>query len=295
MATTSIQSGRTGQSFRTEKLLRAALFYAVLAAFLIIILLPIYYVLMTAFVPGNRLFTQPLTYIPVALSLERFEAVFASLPLWRYLWNTLFLSITSTLISLAVCFLAAYAIARIPFPGANLVLLLLLGSSMLPAVSTIIPLFQLWRDLKLMNTLHGLLILYVSALLPVTTWVLISFIRQLPTEVEDAAQVDGAGFVRMLWSIVLPMIRPGLATMFVINFIASWNEFFTPLIFARGEGSKVIGMALTEALSINSSSQFVQNWGNAAAVAILMTIPVFIITLVFQRQIVEGITGGVYK
>jgi ABC-type glycerol-3-phosphate transport system permease component len=292
MATASI---RSAQSFRTERLVRTALFYLALAIFLIVILLPIYYVLMTAFVPGNRLFTQPLTYIPAALSLERFDAVFASLPIGRYLFNTLFLSITSTLISLAVCFLAAYAIARISFPGANLVLLLLLGSSMLPAVSTIIPLFQLWRDLRLINTLHGLLILYVSALLPVTTWVLISFIRQLPAEIEDAAQVDGAGFVRMLWSIVLPMIRPGLATMFVINFIASWNEFFTPLIFSRGEGSKVIGMALTEALAINSSSQFVQNWGNAAAVAILMTVPVFVITLLFQRQIVEGITGGVYK
>jgi ABC-type glycerol-3-phosphate transport system permease component len=292
MATITLRSAR---SFRVERAVRTALLYAVLALFLIVILLPIYYVLMTAFVPGNRLFTQPLTYIPAELSLERFQVVFSSLPLARYLWNTLFLSVTSTLISLLVCFLAAYALARITFPGANLVLLLLLGSSMLPSVSTVIPLFQLWRDLKLMNTLQGLLILYVSALLPVTTWVLVSFIRQLPSEVEDAAQVDGAGFVRMLWSIVLPMIRPGLATMFVINFIASWNEFFTPLIFARGPGSKVIGMALTEALSINSSSQFVQNWGNASVVAILMTLPVFIITLLFQRQIVEGITGGVYK
>lgn len=292
MATTTI---RPTAQVQTGRLVRGVLFYTALAGFLVTILLPIYYVLMTAFVPGDRLFTQPLTYIPATLSLERFEAVFGALPIWRYMWNTLFLAATSTLIALIVCFLAAYAIARFQFPGANLVLLLLLGSSMLPSVSTIIPLFQLWRDLRLMNTLQGLLILYVSALLPITTWVLISFVRQLPSEVEDAAKVDGAGFVRLLWEIVLPMIRPGMATMFVINFIASWNEFFTPLIFARGEGSKVIGMALTEALAINSSSQFVQNWGNTAVVAILMTVPVFLITLVFQRQIVEGITGGVYK
>ncbi|MBC8076044.1 MAG: carbohydrate ABC transporter permease [Chloroflexales bacterium] len=280
---------------RPGRLLRGALFYAALALFLVVVLLPIYYVLTGAFVQGDRLFTKPLTYLPTNLSLDRFRLVFRELPLWRYLWNTFFLATGSTLIALALCFLAAYSIARFQFPGANAVLLVLLVSSMLPATSTVIPLFQLWRDLKLMNTLHGLLILYVSALLPTTTWVLISFIRQLPTEVEDAAKVDGAGFWQLIWFVIVPMLRPGLATMFVINFITGWNEFFTPLVFARGPASKVIGMALTEAQTISSSSQFVQNWGNTAAVAIIMTIPVFLITLAFQRQIVAGLASGVYK
>ena len=189
----------------------------------------------------------------------------------------------------------AYALARLQFPGANLVLVGLLASSMLPGSSTVIPLFQMYQRLQLMDTLQGLLLLYGSGLLPVTVWVLVSLLRQVPIEIEDAAKVDGASLFPLLWHIVLPVIRPGLATMFLINFIAGWNEFFIPLVFARGPSSKVITMALSEAQLIGSSTQFNSDWGNVAAVAILTTIPVFIITFLFQRQIVEGITNGVFK
>jgi hypothetical protein len=113
--------------------------------------------------------------------------------------------------------------------------------------------------IKLMNTLAGLLLLYVSGLLPVTTWTLVSFLRQVPVEIEDAAKVDGAGFLPLLLHVVLPVVRPGMATMFVINFIVGWNEFFIPLIFARGPGAKVITMALSEAQVIGSSTQFYQS------------------------------------
>jgi ABC-type glycerol-3-phosphate transport system permease component len=146
-----------------------------------------------------------------------------------------------------------------------------------------------------MNTFQGLVLLYVSALLPFTTWIMVSFIKQLPIEIEEAARVDGASFIGMLWRIVLPMMLPAMATLFLINFIVNWNEFFTPLIFARGEGLKVITMALFDAQSLGGASQYYQNWGNMSAVAILATIPIFAITLVFQRQITEGITAGAVK
>jgi ABC-type glycerol-3-phosphate transport system permease component len=181
------------------------------------------------------------------------------------------------------------------FPGSNLVMAGLLASTMLPGVTTVIPMFQMYQRLGLMDTLTGLLLLYGSVLLPVTVWVLVSFIKQVPPEVEDAAKVDGAGFWSMLFNVVLPLCRPGVATMFVINFIVGWNEFFIPLIFARGPSAKVITMALSEAQVIGSSTQYNQQWGNMSAVAIIATVPVFIITLVFQRQIVEGITSGVFK
>jgi len=140
----------------------------------------------------------------------------------------------STVLALMASLLAAYALARLPFPGANLVLVGLLASSMLPGSSTVIPLFQMYQQFQLMDTLHGLLLLYGSGLLPVTVWVLVSFLRQVPIEIEDAAKVDGASFLPMLWNIILPVIRPGLATMFLINFIAGWNEFFySPGLCAR--------------------------------------------------------------
>ena len=293
------QTTRTTSPLTRWKLQKTAfniVFYFLLALFLIIVLLPIYYIFLTAFAPGDRVFTQPLSYLPQSLEIiTRYQRIFTALPIWQYLFNTVFLATASTLISLALSFLAAYALARFEFPGTNVILLILLGSTMLPGVSTVIPLFQMFQTFKLMNTLHGLLLLYVSPLLPITTWVLVSFIKQVPIEVEDAAKVDGAGFWRILGDIVLPMIRPGMATMFVINFIAGWNEFFTPLIFARGAVSKVITMALTEAQVMDASSQFYVSWGNMSAVAILVTVPVFIITLICQRQIVEGLSSGVFK
>lgn len=278
-----------------RRLVRSIPFYMMLFVFLTIILLPIYYIFLTAFAPGDRLFTQPLSYVPQSLELTRFETVFKGLPIPRYMLNTAVLATTSTLLALFFSFLAAYALARLQFPGANLVMVGLLASTMLPGVTTVIPLFQMYQKLGLMNTLTGLLLLYGSGLLPVTTWVLVSFIKQVPPEVEDAARVDGAGFWPLLFGIVLPLIRPGVATMFLINFIAGWNEFFTPLVFARGPSAKVITMALSEAQVIGSSTQFYQSWGNMSAVAILATIPIFILTLIFQRQIVEGITSGVFK
>jgi ABC-type glycerol-3-phosphate transport system permease component len=280
---------------RPRRLLRSILFYLALLALMITILLPIYYIFLTAFAQGDKIFTKPLSYLPQSLNLARYRTIFNALPIGRYMFNTVFLATTSTLISLLISFLAAYSIARLQFPGANLVLVGLLVSGLLPGTASVIPLFQMYQKLHLMNIFSGLLLLYVTGLLPITTWVLVSFIRQIPGEIEDAAKVDGAGFIPLLWHIVLPMIRPGIATMFVLNFIAGWNEFFTPLIFGRGAGVKVITMALSEAQVIGSSNQFYQSWGNMSAVAILITIPVFVITLVFQRQIVDGLTGGVFK
>jgi ABC-type glycerol-3-phosphate transport system permease component len=288
-------SARPFTRWSSGRLIRLILFYGGVIGFLGSILLPIYYISLTAFSPGARLFTVPLTYLPASLNFEHFNAVLANLPLVRYFANTVFLATASTLLGLLVSFLGAYAIARLHFPGANLVLVGLLASSMLPGVTTVIPLFQMYQQLGLMNTLAGLLILYTSALLPFTTWLLVSFLRQVPEEVEEAAKVDGAGLVPVLWSIVLPMIRAGMATLFIINFIANWNEFFIPLIFAPGGDTKVITMALFEAQTIGSGSQFYASWGNVSAVALMVIVPIFIMTLVFQKQIVEGIMAGVFK
>ncbi|HEV8636665.1 MAG TPA: carbohydrate ABC transporter permease [Chloroflexota bacterium] len=288
-------AARPRPAWRPGRLVRSAVFYGAVVLFVLVVLLPIYYIFLTAFAPGDMLFTKPLSYLPRTLGAERFGLIFTALPLGRYLFNTFFLSTVSTLVTLLVSFLGAYAIARLRFPGANAVMIGLLASGMLPAVTTVIPLFQMYQQLGLMDTLIGILILYVSGLLPFTTWTLVSFLKQMPEEVEEAAKVDGAGIVRLLWDVVLPMIRPGFATLFIIGFITHWNEFFIPLIFSRGDGSKVITMALQEAQVIQSGSQFYVSWGNMSAVAIVAILPVFVITLVFQKQIVEGIMAGVFK
>lgn len=295
MASTTARRTAPAPLRRPGRLIGKALFYAGVVAFLLSILLPIYYIFLTAFAPGDMLFTKPLNYLPRTMGIERFSLILTALPIPRYLANTVFLSTVSTLISLLISFMGAYAIARLRFPGANAVLVGLLASSMLPGAVTVIPLFQMFQTVGLMDSVRGLLILYVSGTLPMTTWVLVSFLRQVPEEVEEAARVDGASVWRLLYSIVLPMIRPGVATMGIIGFIIHWNEFFIPLIFARGEGSKVITMAIFEAQVVQASSEFYVSWGNMSAMALIVIIPVFVVTLVFQKQIVEGLMAGVFK
>ena len=269
------------------RLIVRVLFYVALGVFLVVVLLPIYYIWLPAFEEGGRFYSTPLNYFPGDFTLDRFRYAFRDLPVGRYMLNTAFLATTSTVIALIISLLAAYAIARIQFPGANAILVGLLLSSVLPWSATIVPLFDLYQELQLMDTLQGLLLLYVSALLPLTVWVLVSFIRQIPREIEDAARVDGASLPGLIRHIVAPMAGPGIATMFAINFIVSWNEFFIPLIFARGPRSKVINSALAE--------QYAGNLGMMSTISILSTIPVFAVTLLLQRRIMEGIVVGAIK
>lgn len=279
--------------------LRSVPYYLLVIVFVVVVLMPIYHVVLVAFAPGQQFFTTPLTYFPRSLEIiDRYREIFDSLPVGQYMLNTFFLAAGSSILAILISFIAAYAIARLNLPGANLVLVLLIASTMLPPVATIIPLFEMYRELKLLNTLQGLLILYGSGILPISVWVLVSFIRQVPIEVEDAALVDGAGFWTILFRIILPLIRPGIATIFLIDFIIGWNEFFIPLVFAPGKKLRVIVTAISDAGMIGSreaSTLFFESWGHQMALAILAVAPVFLITLLFQRQIVEGIQEGVYK
>lgn len=291
---------RVGSRSRSaRRSLRSLSYYLLVCIFMVVVLLPIYHVLLVAFAPGQQFFTTPLTYLPRSLEIvDRYKEIFDSLPVGRYFLNTFVLAAGSSVFAITISFIAAYAIARLDIPGANLVLILLIASTMLPPVSTIIPLFEMFREFKLLNTLHGLLILYGSSILPLSVWVLVSFIRQVPPEVEESAKVDGAGFWTVLFRITLPLIRPGIATIFLIDFIVGWNEFFIPLVFAPGKSLRVLVTAISDAGLVGSregSTLFFESWGHQMALAILAVAPVFLITLLFQRQIVEGIQEGAYK
>ena len=242
--------------------------------------------------------TKPLTWFPLEPSLDRFFSIASNSPLGQYFMNTALLSITAPVLATIVSFLAAYSIVKLTPPGANLVLVGLMASTMVPWVATVIPLFEMFRDLKLQNTFTGLLILYGSFMLPVTTWVLVNTLRAVPDEIEDAAKIDGAGIFQVIFQILFPICRSGIATMIVINVVAAWNQFFIPLVFGSGDQSKVLPLIVIDAGRLAASattSGWLLNTGDSMAAGLITIIPVFIITLVFQRQIVEGISGGVYK
>ena len=267
--------------------------YLPVLLFLLITLAPIYWIVLSAFTPLSELFKLPLHYFPVHPSLINFQAVAQILPLGAEFLNSTLLSVFSASFSVLVCLLAAYAFARIRFPGSNLLFLGLLLSGYLPTIAMIIPLFQLYNTLSLLDSIQGLVILLVSFLLPTSVWIMTSFVRQIPIELEEAAQIDGANFLRTLWYVIIPVLRPALATLFLINLIASWQEFFFPLIFSRSDASATLTLGITQA-AVNPQYQTVA-WGNEAAMGVIVIVPVFLLAIIFQKQIVEGLMAGALK
>lgn len=267
--------------------------YIVIVLFLLITLAPIYWIVLSAFTPISELFTVPLNYIPVHPSFVNFQTVAQVVPLDVQFLNSTLLAVLSAGFSVVVCLLAAYAFARIRFPGSNLLFLGLLLSGYLPTIAMIIPLFQMFESLSLVDSLQGLVILLVGFLLPTSVWIMTSFVRQIPVELEEAAQMDGANLLKTLWFVVIPVLRPSIATLFLINLVTSWNEFFFPLIFSRSDSSATLTLGITQA-AVNPMYQTVA-WGNEAAMGLIVILPVFVITIIFQKQIVEGLMAGSLK
>jgi ABC-type glycerol-3-phosphate transport system permease component len=276
-----------------RKLLGQIGLYVVVVLFLLFTLIPIYWIVLSAFTPVTELFTSPLNYIPAHPSLENFVTVAQIVSLDQQFLNSTILSVSSACLSVVVCLLAAYAFARIRFPGSSILFLLLLLSGYLPTIAMIIPLFQLFQSLSLLDSLAGLVILLVSFLVPTSVWIMASFVRQIPIELEEAAQIDGANFLQRLWHVVIPVLRPSIATLFLINLVSSWQEFFFPLIFSRSNDSATLTLGITQA-AVNPQYQTVA-WGNEAAMAMIVILPIFLLTLIFQKQIVEGLMAGSLK
>lgn len=290
-STTRTHAVRPGST--VSKRLGTILLYLGVALFVVVTLAPIYWIVLSAFTPISELFTTPLNYIPLHPSLINFETVAQIVPLDQQFLNSTLLSVLSAFFSVLVCLLAAYAFARIRFPGSNLLFLGLLLSGYVPTIAMIIPLFQMFQNLSLVDSLQGLVILLVSFLLPTSVWIMTSFVRQIPIEMEEAAQIDGANFLATFWHVIIPVLRPSIATLFLINLVTSWQEFFFPLIFSRSADSATLTLGITQA-AVNPIYQTVA-WGNEAAMGLIVIAPIFVITLIFQKQIVEGLMAGSLK
>ena len=266
--------------------------YLVVALFALVVLIPFYWMLKSALSRQEAVFEVPPRYLTTP-TLENFARLAEQVPVLNYFVNSLLFATATTLLTLAASFLAAYAIARIAVPGSNLLLLALVISTALPEIVTIIPLYQVLRDLRLLDSLIGLTLVMSSVLAPFTVWVLVAFIRQVPYDIEEAAIVDGARLLEIIWRIVLPMSAPALATMAVINFVNAWNNLLFPLAFSSSVQSKTLSVAVTEIFQ--ARSPFGRPWELISSLGITMMIPVVILAIVAQRGIVRGLAAGAIK
>ncbi len=267
--------------------------YLGFALFAFIWLLPFYFIVASSFTPRYEIFQTPPRYFPENPSLENYPNMMAAIPFWRFYLNSLIFAIGSTVVSTVFSAMAGYGLARLKFPGSNLVFLGLVLSVALPQVALLVPIREIYNTLHLNNTYVGLIILEASITTPFTVWIMVSFVNQIPVEMEEAALIDGATMWQAITRIVVPAMRPALATMLMINFINGWNEFLYPLIFATRNDTKTLSVGLVSLgrEAIGSS----RPWDLMSAMSVLMIIPVVILILFGQRAIVSGLTRGAVK
>ncbi|WP_456787880.1 carbohydrate ABC transporter permease [Cellulomonas sp. P5_C5] len=206
--------------------------------------------------------------------------------------NSIGICLIATAIAVVLATLAAYAIARLDFPGKRLVLLTALGVSIFPVISIVTPLFNLWRNIGLYDTWLGLIIPYLSLTLPISIWTLAAFFRQIPWELEQAAQVDGATTWQAFRKAIVPLAAPGVFTTALIAFFIAWNDFVYGISLTSTDRARPVPAALA---FFTGASQFEEPTGSISAAAIIVTIPVVVLVLLFQRQIVSGLTQGAVK
>lgn len=266
--------------------------YLLILIFVFVSLLPFYWIIISALTDQHELFSIPPKYFPMP-TLDNFVNLITQLPFKEYLRNSLVFATGSTVLTVFLSFLAAYGFARYSVPGSSLLLLGLVLSMALPEITTVVPLFRILRDLSLINTVRGLIVVMSSVLLPFTVWTLVSFVQRVPLEMEEAAIVDGTNLIQRLWYIVLPVMKPSIATMLAINFINAWNNLIYPLVFTSTPQAKTLSVAVTEVFQ--ARTPYGRPWELISALGVTMVIPAVIIVLVSQKAIVSGLTRGAIK
>lgn len=268
------------------------LLYIAVVFILVWCVFPLYWAFISSIKPDQDLFEKNPSLFPKRITFENYVKVFKERPFHINIKNSIIVAGITTALALIAGSLAGYAIARLKFRGKVIVMSLILAVSMFPQVSILGSLFLILRGLKLINTYTGLIIPYTAMNLPLTVWVLQSFFRELPKEVEESAFIDGASKLRTLWSIVLPMSAPGLVATGLLTFIAAWNEFLFALTFMQKPNLYTVPVAVA---LFKGASQYEIPWGQLMAAAVIVTLPLVILVLIFQNRIIAGLSAGAVK
>jgi multiple sugar transport system permease protein len=232
------------------------------------------------------------SFIPHAWTFSNYSDIFNTSTFTAALRNSIGIALISTALAVMLASAAAYAIARLDFPGKQIILAVSLGVAMFPQISLVGPLYNLWRQIGLYDTWPGLIIPYMTFALPLSIFVLSSFFREIPWELEQAAQIDGATPFQAFRKVIVPLAAPGIVTTFILVFIICWNDFVFAISLTSTNSAQTVPAAIS---SFPGVSQFTVPYGDIAAAAVVVTVPVMILVLLFQRRIVSGLTAGAVK
>jgi len=232
------------------------------------------------------------SFIPHHWTLSNYSDIFSANVFTSALINSIGIGLISSALAVLLASSAAYAISRLDFPGKSTILAVSLMVTLFPQVSLVGPLYNLWRQIGLFNTWPGLIIPYLTFALPLAIFVLSTFFREIPWELEQAAEVDGATPFQAFRQVIAPLAMPGIVTTFIIVFLICWNDFVFAISLTATSAAETVPAAIAQFPGV---SQFTTPIGDIAAAAVVVTIPVMVIVIVFQRRIVAGLTAGAVK
>ena len=269
-------------------------FWLLIAVIFIYALFPFYWALRSAFTPEGQLFTTPVKYFPSHPTFANFRGALSTSFFKDALINSTIVAGSATVLSLAIGSLAAYALGRFRFRGRAPVLYLMLSMTIFPQIAILGALYTMISSFHLYDKLGALIFSYLIFTLPFTVWVLTSFMRALPGDLEEAAYVDGATPLQVFYRVLLPLIAPGLVTTGLLAFIAAWNEYLYALSFIQTPSHYTVPIAITSFVG-KSGTTYVVPWGQIMAATVVVTLPLIAATLILQRRILQGLTAGAVK
>jgi len=277
---------------RPLRLLSRVGFYLLVLLVFVYLVFPFYWAVVSSLKDPQELFATPVTYWPKHLRWQNYLDVFTMQPFGRNLLNSAVVAGTTTLLALLVGSFAAYALGRFRFFGKRPIYYAILAVTMFPQISVLGGMYVLIKTLGLYNTWWALIFSYMIFTLPFTVWVLTSFVREIPRELEEAAYVDGATPVQVLFLVLLPLMAPGLVTAGLLAFIGAWNEFLFALTFTVDDRARTVPVAIA---FFSGASQYELPWAQIMAASVIVTVPLIVLVLVFQQRIIAGLTAGAVK
>jgi multiple sugar transport system permease protein len=263
-----------------------------LAALIVIVngTFPILWILATSLKTETELTRRPITWLPDDPTLANYLRAFAEQPLLTYILNSVIVATLSTMLSILVAALAAYALARLHIPGRSLVLATLVAVSTFPLITLMVPLFQLMRTLGILNTYLALILPYAVLNLPVCTLVLTSFFQGIPQDLENAAMIDGCSRLGALWRIIMPLAAPGVFTAAILAFVNAWDEFLLALSFTSSQQMRTVAVGITL-----YQGEYAFPWPLISAALIVALVPIAVLIASFQERVVGGLMQGGLK
>ena len=265
--------------------------HAMLILWAFMVVLPLLWAVMTSFKTDKDIFSSPWA-LPDTLHFDNWSRAWTSANMSDYFLNTVIVVGCSLVGTMLLGSMAAYVLARFEFPGNRFIYFLFIGGMSFPVILALVPLFYVLQNLSLLNTLPGLVLVYIAYSLPFTVFFMTAFFRTLPGSVAEAAFVDGASHTRTFFQVMLPMAKPGLISITIFNFLGQWNQYLLPTVLNTEPDRKVLTQGLVQ---LAVSQGYKGDWSGLFAGLVMAMLPVLAAYIVFQRQVVQGLTAGALK